>query len=127
MNAQGVGGISINAKFGSDPIAFKQALKINVATTFHPLGCDTIKSVVDHELGHELDKLLNLRHDPIIKNIYTTSMMGGKMEQELSGYAKKSIAEFIAEAWAEFQNNTNTRAVAKAIGERILYFRKRVS
>ena len=37
----------------------------------------------------------------------------------LSGYAGKSIHEFIAEGWSEYRNNPNCRTLAKNIATRL--------
>lgn len=34
-----------------------EALKKDVISGFHPPGCSTIKSVIDHEVGHHIDVL----------------------------------------------------------------------
>ena len=120
------GGVSINAKFGGNLEMFKKELVKCVEVKFHPVGCDTIKSVVDHEMGHEIDRLLNLENDDYIKSIYTFLSKKGRIGEELSRYASKSIKEFIAEAWSEYQNNPNPREAAQMIGEHIMSLRKEV-
>ena len=117
-------GISINSKYGGNIQKFKDELSRNVKLKFHPIGCDSIKSVIDHEMGHEIDKLFDLSNDDYVKSIFTFLMKKDKMRDELSGYAKENIKEFIAEAWAEYQNNPDPRDVAKMIGEHIMSLRR---
>ncbi len=93
---------------------FDKGLKRSLETQFHPVGCDTYKSVMDHELGHAIDYLLGIRKDPEVIAIWRK--WGGD-QTTLSGYAKKNLAEFIAEAWAEYVNNPSPRAVAQQIGD----------
>jgi hypothetical protein len=47
------------------------------------------------------------------------SLDGQEISIGLSAYANKNIAEFIAEAWAEYRNNPHPRLISKTIGERM--------
>ena len=42
------------------------------------------------------------------------------MAKELSHYANKNVAEFIAEGWSEYITSPNPRSLAKAIGDRVM-------
>lgn len=108
-----VGGVAINSKWGKDPVALEAALARDVSTGWHPPGSDRIRSVVDHELGHQLDALLGLSRDPEIIALYRSTDVG----KEVSRYGQTNIAEFIAEAWAESKNNPNPRPVAVRVAE----------
>ena len=111
----------------------------NVESKFHPPGCNTKKSVMDHEMGHALDhtyklgdnKEMKQLHKQIRGNSFSKGTPGepgykpgqngySKTREELSTYATENIGEFISEGWAEFNNSPNPRPVAKAIGEIIL-------
>lgn len=83
-----------------------------------PEGCDSVKSAIDHEIGHLLDSMLNLRDIQRIKDIFNVEQK--ELPQKLSSYASESINEMIAEAWSEFCNNPKPRALAKEIGNLIL-------
>ena len=107
-------GIAVNAVYGSDLGKFNAALKRDVINKWHPVGCDTIRSVVDHELGHQLDDLLGLRLDTEVINAYKSAKIKG-MNDEVSGYADTKITEFIAECWAESLNNPNPRDAARTV------------
>ena len=64
FSSKGLKGISVNAnKFSPQALAFtrKRLLPRSVETKFHPVGCDTIKSVIDHEMGHQIDYLTRVR------------------------------------------------------------------
>lgn len=119
-NDPDAGGISVNTKFGKDAKAMRASLRKDVEMGFHPTGCDTIRSVIDHEMGHEIDKLLGLANsqrytDPELDRImadYTLPEIGAN----LSRYAKKNPKEVIAEAWAEWKNNPQPREIATKIG-----------
>jgi len=104
----GYSGIAVNTKWGLEPDIFTEALQHTVKSNFHPIGCDTIKSVADHEFGHQLDNLLTLHSNASVISLYSTAMQVG-MKPEVSGYAAVNIKEFIAECWAEHLNNANPR------------------
>ncbi|MDR1889043.1 MAG: hypothetical protein LBQ81_06685 [Zoogloeaceae bacterium] len=108
-------GISVNIKYGKAPAAFTDKLRHDVSAGWHPVGCDTIRSVVDHELGHQLDGLLELSLDSKVKKLYKEAMAQG-MKDAVSGYAAKNINEFIAESWSEYLNNPTPRPTAQSIG-----------
>jgi hypothetical protein len=116
-------GIIQNANFGGDSNQYISALKYDVGIKKHPVGCDTIKSVVDHEFGHQLNNLLKISENNDIRKLYS-----GKTHDELTnGLSRYSwdnpnpepINEFIAEGWAEYRNNPNPRPIAKKIGKTI--------
>lgn len=106
-----VSGIAVNRKWGADLAGLQRSLAASVQTKFHPPGCDTIRSIVDHELGHQLDDLLGLRNDADILRAQADAQAQG-MKDAVSGYAAKNTAEFIAECWAESLNNPQPRAMA---------------
>jgi hypothetical protein len=111
-------GIAINEKYSASKNgidALKSGLQSSMASGFHPPGCDTIKSIVDHELGHQLDELLNIRQDHEVLSIYNS--VKATINKEVSGYASTNIAEFIAECWAEFRNSKKPRDISSRIGK----------
>lgn len=146
--------ISFNEKFSTDiedkktmkpggvfvakyEVGSKSALKNSMELNFHPPGCDTHKSVMDHELGHQLDNLLGLRHHPEVQalqheargtgpsgsgyghgyNLTTALAQKKAITASVSEYAGKNIKEFIAEAWAEYRNNPTPRPIAQRLGK----------
>lgn len=111
-----VRGVAINAKWGKDPEALKNALAKDVASGFHPISCDTIRSVVDHELGHQIDSLLGLSLDADVVRLYNEAKLTG-IKEEVSVYAATNINEFIAECWAESCNNPTPRFCASRVAE----------
>lgn len=48
------GSFNMNAKYFNDPVYMVKRLTESVKNKFHPVGADTIKSVVDHEFAHIL-------------------------------------------------------------------------
>ena len=71
----------------------------------------------DHELGHEIDRLLGLRSNADFLKMYGEEAGKGKqsVKDNLSDYANKNSAEFIAEAWSEYLNNEKPRPIAVAV------------
>lgn len=125
------------AQYGANGLVFNTAmagdkgmayLKNDLAHKFHPTGCDTIKSVFDHELGHKIDAMLSLCSDADYLKIFNDAKAQGEqyITDNLSHYAYNSNLfrksnyspqkEFIAEAWSEYLNNDNPRPIAKAVG-----------
>lgn len=116
MSHRDVSGVAVNEKWGKAVDDLRKSLADNVKSGFHPPGCDTIKSIVDHELGHQLDTLCYLSDDPEMKKLYTGLKASKGVKDAVSGYADKNIAEFIAESWAEYRNNPAPRDAARAVG-----------
>jgi len=117
--AGGRSAIGINfRKWGAVPEAWEQTLLDDVMHGFHPVGTGTFKSVIDHELGHAIDHLVDGRRDSQILRLYN-SLDGREIESGLSAYANTNVGEFIAEGWGEYRNNPHPRLIAKKIGERL--------
>lgn len=112
-------GIGINEKYAKNVKAFIDGLEYGVKVKYHPVGCDTIRSVLDHELGHQLDYAYDLRKDTDINDLWTKfrKLKLDERKDVLSEYANTNIAEFIAEGYSEYVNNPEPREYAKAIGE----------
>lgn len=110
-------GITFNER---NPILVKDLLR-GIETQYHPAGATQVRSVVDHELGHQFDYLLKLRNDRAISGIIReTAELPGGIKGNLSDYARKNNAEFIAESWAEYVNSPSPRPTAKAVGEYLI-------
>ena len=115
------------------PSSFELRKNFNEIYSWHPVGCNTLKSTADHEIGHLIDKKFSIsEHSQVIRNLYdkyyvkttTSSPINPKMARVLSSYANTNIREFIAEAWSEYRNNPKPREVAKAIGDEIAKYIK---
>jgi hypothetical protein len=115
-------GVGINEKWAKDPAAFQKSLDYSLQKGFHPVGCNTIKSVIDHEMGHEIDKLLNrLSYSKEFDKIVQKVDIVGELSAYPCTYANADIRrrEIFAEAWSEYLNNESPRPLAKQIGELI--------
>jgi len=113
---EGMDGICFNEKFGATKglKLLEDGLTRSLQTKFHPVGCDTAKSIIDHEVGHQLDYLMGLSKNPDVVNMWKD---WGRNADTLSTYAGENIQEFIAESWAEYLNNPSPRPVAKKLGD----------
>lgn len=123
-------GLGINQKYFSSGNLNRglEALASNVKVQWHPLGGDTVKSVVDHEIGHVLDQKLGISNDRRIRQLFRQNHVKGKdeiMGSVLSCYANTNTHEFIAEAWSEYRNNPSPRPVAKEVGDIIMSYIER--
>lgn len=112
----GLSGICFNTTWAGEKI--QRSLESDVKSKFHPIGTGTLKAVFDHELGHEIDRLLGLRTNADFLKLYNEEKKKGKaaLTDALSGYGCKNEAEFIAEAWSEYLNNEKPRPIAVAVG-----------
>lgn len=117
-------GVTVNQEWGKSSSTFLKALQNDVSSKWHPEGCATIRSVLDHEVGHQLDSLLGISNLPEIKNLFD-SRSETQITEGLSKYAWNNknanrYGEMIAEAWAEYCNNPEPREIAKTVGKRII-------
>ena len=84
-----------------------------------PKGCNSVKSVIDHEIGHLLDYSLDLNNNRQLQK-YINSFSVAEMSKNLSLYSTMggqiSVQEVIAEAYSEYCNNPSPRPIAKTIG-----------
>ena len=114
-------GISVNEDLVSNYEKAKAMCEKMVRDGVWPLGCATIKSVIDHEIAHQISDRIGAYNDPYIKAEFDKfrSQNGEQDAELLSKYARTDIHEFIAEAWAEYKNNPNPRPIALAVGKRL--------
>lgn len=120
---KGLIGVTVNKDYGKNSKMFIEALSKDVKNKYHPIGCDSIRSVLDHEIGHQLDSLLNVSNQKNIQELFK-SKSKKQLTKEISEYSwnndnSNKYGEFIAEGWAEYCNNPNPRHIAKEIGETI--------
>lgn len=129
-------GIGINDSYANDNKLFTRMKEKEVELRHKPIGCNTPRATADHEIGHEIDKLLNARYDYTILDLYDKYKHSKDPVAELSGYAYESmlgdserpglgIAEFIAESYSEYRNNEVPREFAKAVYNRLIELQKR--
>jgi len=121
-------GIAINEIACKNPELMKASLDHDVATSFHPVGCNSVKSIVDHEIGHRLDAHLGITRDRSFAELKTEIYKDKPsnmteldfLKANLSRYAYSNDKELLAEAWSEFRNNPAPRPIATKIGTFIL-------
>jgi SPP1 gp7 family putative phage head morphogenesis protein len=112
-----VDGIAYNEAWGKKASVdkFKASLAKDVESKWHPEGTATLRSVMDHEIGHQIDYMLKLSKNPELQKLFSENREN--MGEVLSRYGNKNIAEFIAESWAEYINNPTPRPLAKQVGD----------
>ena len=116
-------GIAVNNRFAGDNKLFTESKINEVATKHKPIGCDTPRATADHELGHEIDKLLNASSDKQINDMYNKMLSEGNAQNTLSTYSATNVKEFIAEAYSEYRNNPSPRAYSTAVYNRLIELR----
>lgn len=99
-------------------LQIKKNLKQSVKSKFSPEGCDSVTSVIYHELGHMLDYLCDVSADKEIIEQYEKSTKHD-ISKALSVYAASSIREYIAEGFAEYMSNSSPRETARFIANAI--------
>ncbi len=114
--------ITINEAYGNNYESFVKVREGNVNSGWKPQNCYSPKATVDHELGHQIDYMVNARNDPDIITWYNDFMKidDAKKGSVLSGYAADKIEEFIAESWSEYRNNPQCRECAKKVSEKMI-------
>ncbi len=121
--SRGIKGVCVNRYWASDIPKFKSALAQSVKMKFHPVGCDTIRSILDHELGHQLDDLLDISGQQNIMDLFLKTapqdITAGLSKYAWDNANPSRIREFVAEGWAEYCNNSTPRPIAKEIGETV--------
>lgn len=112
----GLSGICFNTSWAGEKI--DKSLQNDCKSKWHPPGCGTVKAVFDHELGHEIDRLIGLRTNSDFLSVYNEQHAKGRdnIIDNLSKYGTTNTAEFIAEAWSEYLNNEKPRPIAAAVG-----------
>lgn len=126
LSNQRLNGVAFNASYTGDKVL--SFLRSDAKSRFHPIGCDTVKSIFDHELGHKIDEMLDMFQDSEFLQIFNEAKSKGEeyITENLSHYAYDTRRigmrnyipekEFFAEAWAEYLNNEKPRPIAAAVG-----------
>ena len=118
-----ISGVTINKAKASNYNTLKRMLERGERREWNPVGSSSPRFLLDHEIGHQLDDLLNISNMDIIQDLYD-SRTHDQITADLSKYAWKNnnpqrYSELIAEGWAEYMNNPEPREIARVIGEAI--------
>ena len=119
-------GMGFNQSMLNQPALLKELLDKDMATRFHPAGCNSIKSIVDHEIAHVLtlndisfglEKATELTEKAgNIMARYTKSIDIDDLDRTLiSRYAVEELAEFLAECFTMARNGTVSNKYANEI------------
>lgn len=109
-------GVFVNNTYGKNADDFIKHLQSDVKSGWHPVGCDTVASVFDHEMAHQIDYATGLRTNREMTNLWN-SLTKKEIEDGLSKYGATKLPEFIAEGYAEYCNNPTPRPIATRIGQ----------
>ena len=116
-------GITMNSLHFKNYEEVAESLKIQVNVKWHPVSCDTVKAVFDHEFGHQLDSFLGIRNKKeMIEILEENKKEKGKFLSEYSIFNNLdeiNIKETIAEGWSEYCNNPNPRELSQRVGKLI--------
>src|SRR5699024_2867175 len=118
-----ISGVTVNKENAKNYTRMKARLEYAEERQWNPVGSNSPRSILDHEIGHQLDDLLGIRDKEIIQDLYD-SRTRDQIKEDLSEYSWNNknpdrYAELIAEGWAEYMNNPKPREVARVIGETI--------
>ena len=122
--AEEFAGITVNKNWVNNYEMFIAKKTIIVKNKYFPIGCESLRASLDHEIAHQLDAMLDIRKDSVILNLWNR-LSNDEITNGLSEYAwnnsnNEPIGEFIAEAWSEYCNNPYPRPIAKTVGDRIM-------
>lgn len=94
-------------------------IKYSSECGYNPMGCVSVRSVVDHELGHMLDFLLEISNSTEFRR-EIDSFGVDYVSRNLSKYCAEggvlNYAEVLAEGFSEYRNHGAPRTIAKYIG-----------
>jgi len=122
-------GVYVNDKLTKDPKIINDIVLRNSEAKWFTKDVKGFGYIMNHELGHEIDKTINVKGNPLFIEIFNREKAKGiqNLTDNLSKYgataggnAKHLKDEMIAEAWAEFLTSPTPRPLAKEIGELIL-------
>ncbi len=115
-----VSDVILNEKFMADLPKLRFGLITSEKSGFHPPRCNTIKSIVDHELGHAIDYKYGIGRDRRLgEEVDRARQLPGGVRVNVSTYATTNDREFLAESWAEYLNNPQPRETALRVGRLI--------
>lgn len=110
-------------KYANDEELLKSRLDKDIANKFHCEGCNTLKSIIDHEFAHTMtipDLIPGNENDGFlqeirrIKTMYTRQLHKGS-DILISRYASTNNDEFVAEAFAMALNSEKPSPFAKMV------------
>ena len=97
-------------------------LLYDVAIGHSPIGCSTVRAIVDHELGHLLDFWLDISdYSAFLETIRPlgAEYVGKNLSRYCANNGQIHYAEVLAEGFAEYRHNPNPRPIAKFVGRMV--------
>ena len=128
-------GVYWNEKYGKSADNVDDVVRRNTESKWFYKGGEGARSIIAHEMGHEIDDTLLFRDLPKFWDLYNSEHAKGRqyLIDALSEYGataggKKAHLrhEMIAEGWAEFVTTQRPRPLADSIGRMMMesYYRK---
>ncbi len=85
-------GIEFNPTHVGDTPQFERSLRRDIVMGFHPVGSDSVESVLTHEFGHVIDESLKAK-----QHLWKEYAAASNANRNISNYAKKNKNERITE------------------------------
>lgn len=112
-----------------------QAVKESAERKWFTEGANSASYIMNHELGHEIDGIINFKNNAEFKAIFVEEHKAGvkELSNNLSLYGatagnipQHKDVEMIAESWAEYVTSKTPRRLATKIGDLMLreYYEK---
>ncbi len=114
----GLSGIIINGKSMNQQSILRD-LEIGEMVGHSPKGCKSIKSIVEHEIGHLLDYKLGISNSDEFNQImrsYSTAYVYNNLSHYAAMNNVVDVREVVAEAYSEYCNNPAPREIALKVG-----------
>lgn len=114
-------GIIINGK-SLNQQSILENLEFGEERGHSPKGCNSIKSVIEHEIGHLFDFMLGISHSrEFIKAIkqYTPKCVYDNLSHYCVSGGIINFREVVAEGYSEYCNNSSPRPISLLVGELI--------
>ena len=118
-----ISGVTVNKNNATNYTTMKSGLELSEKRQWNPIGSNSPRAILDHEIGHQLDDLLGIQDMEHIQELFDIRT-AREITEDLSEYAwnnsnPERYSEMIAEGWTEYLNNPEPRAIASVIGETI--------
>ncbi len=118
VGTDSMGGIIINGKSLNQQTIVKNLLYAE-QIGHSPKGCNSVKAIIEHEIGHLMDYLLGISScdeiNKIIKS-YSADFFYNNLSHYCVAQGVVDTREVVAEAYAEYCNNPQPREIANKIG-----------
>ena len=121
--------IGLGSKWYGNAAKYLDSLRECVETKWHPTGCDSIESVVTHEFGHHVMNWMVAQKGSLLEYVLPSgfgyvselprfwSDKNIRQRNKISQYARKSMEEFFAEAFAQLEHAPSPSIAAQRLAK----------